>query len=166
MPRHKDTILQGRLMLNGPCGYAGFQRYGGLIQHAIGLALFFIVVPAFACSQQPVYRNAENVESVLARSDMGFLGVLLESGLHGPQEQFATFNVLEIYKGPELSTVTVRNRIDNTCAASFAEAGTHYYVFGYFPEGSGELLIYGFSTSIPESLIQKLGFSIGSPQKQ
>jgi len=99
----------------------------------IKIALFCIALlvsaQVFPCVVSPAARVASNISSTKEKSDLAILGKLIEFVDLKYHEQIVTLEVIELYKGPAVSTVTVHNDLSSSCSQVFVEKGSLYYVF-------------------------------------
>ncbi|MEM8492505.1 MAG: hypothetical protein AAF756_16940 [Pseudomonadota bacterium] len=141
----------------------GFIRCLALLRPVYIYTLFLMLLGATAeaCPNPPAMIVAGDPGAILERSDAGFYGELIDLKIGDNDEQIATFQVLENFKGPETSIHIVKNRHFSSCSRPLSERESRYYVFASFNE-SGELAIGRMATFVSKSLADSSGMVLPS----
>ncbi|MEM8491618.1 MAG: hypothetical protein AAF756_12425 [Pseudomonadota bacterium] len=64
-------------------------------------------------------------------------------------EQFASFTVIESYKGSAIGELLVVNKLNSSCSRQFQNPDTAFYVYAKSSEHKSVVLISGFATFVP-----------------
>ncbi len=122
------------------------------------LALFVTSVStAQACAISPFYQITSDPNKYAEKSNVIFLGKVVEIEKSTFSLQIVELDVLDVIKGNPAKKIRIVNQLENNCSIAFGEENSRYYVFGNLENNQREIIMTGFPSFVPETIAENAG---------
>ena len=96
----------------------------------------------------------------MEKADIVFFGKLIEFNDLTYSEQTVSFEVIEIYKGPKIENVIIRNILGSSCSKIFIKKDSLYYVYATLDTNGNNYIINDRATFISQKTAAKNNFKL------